>query len=664
MFIPNFVKNDPLLEKYSYTIFKRHRDAVQKEHELKGSGTLSEFASGYMYFGLFKTDDSWIFREWAPNANEMYLVGDFNGWKIDENFCCKKKDNGVFELILPLKKLKHKDKYRLFLRWNGGEGYRIPAWTRRAIQDIDTLVFDAQVWSPNKNYEWKHKAKLHRKDQLIIYEAHVGIATPEERVGTYKEFTKNVLPRIKKAGYNAIQLMAIQEHPYYGSFGYHVSSLFATSSRFGTPEELKELVDTAHKMGILVIMDIIHSHAVKNEIEGLSLYDGTDNLFFHKGERGNHPAWDSRCYDYGKDEVIHFLLSNLKYYIEEFRFDGFRFDGITSMLYTHHGLNRDFTEYSMYFDDTFDKDAYIYLYLANKLSQELNPNIITIAEEMSGMPGVAVDCEDGGLGFNFRLAMGVPDYWIKTIKEKKDEEWHLGDMFYELCSRRNDEHTIGYVESHDQAIVGDKTVIFRLADKDMYQHMGVKDKNLAVDRGISLINMIKLITSTTAGSGYLNFMGNEFGHPEWIDFPREGNNWSYKHAVRQWYLADDKSLKYYKIGYFDKDMVKLLKKSNIYSLPYPDKIYEHLEKQIIVYERNGYLFAFNFNPEKSFTDIIFEAPAGSYKIILDTDQNKYSGQGRIDNKIKYLTNYELATQKNYLSLYLPARTGLVLEKID
>ena len=213
------------------------------------------------------------------------------------------------------------------------------------------------------------------------------LAADSEKVGTYNEFRKNILPRIKKLGYNVIQLMAIQEHPYYGSFGYHVSSFFAASSRFGTPEELKQLIDEAHGMGIMVIMDLVHSHAVRNEVEGLGNYDGTRYQFFHEGKRGEHDAWDSYCFNYGKNEVLHFLLSNVKYWLDEYHFDGFRFDGVTSMLYYDHGLSRAFTSYDMYFDSGQDEEAITYFKLSNKLIHETNPNAISIAEEMSGYPG-------------------------------------------------------------------------------------------------------------------------------------------------------------------------------------------------------------------------------------------------------------------------------------
>jgi 1,4-alpha-glucan branching enzyme len=509
-------------------------------------------------------------------------------------------------------------------------------------------------------YIWKHTSPV-KNDPPFVYEAHVGMATEEYRVGQYKEFREKVLPRIIKAGYNTIQLMAIQEHPYYGSFGYHVSSLFAPSSRFGEPEELKMLIDEAHGAGLRVIMDLVHSHAVRNENEGLALYDGSPWQFFHSGPRREHVAWDSLCYNYSKNEVIHFLLSNIQYWQKVFRFDGFRFDGVTSMLYFDHGLNRDFTNYGMYFDGQQDEDAIIYLGLANSLIHENDPEALSVAEEMSGYPGVAAKLSDGGLGFDYRMAMGTPDYWIKVIKEKADEQWNVGEMFYELTNKRVEEKTLGYAESHDQALVGDQTIIFRLIGKEMYFSMEKQAQNLQVGRGIALHKMIRLLTMATAGNGYLNFMGNEFGHPEWIDFPRLGNSWSYQYARRQWSLADNNLLRYGFLDEFDRQMIKLFRENHIFRGEAPRLFHENTQGQVLSFERDDLYFAFNFSPVHSYPDYGLNASRSKYRMVLDTDELVFGGQGRIDHTISYRT---MASRNSgyYLKLYLPSRTALVLKK--
>ena len=664
----SIIKNDPWLEPYAEAITGRHEDALKKEKELiAADGSLKAFANAHNYFGLHRTETGWVFREWAPNATGITLIGDFSGWKEYRKYALKPIGNGVWEIKLKKDALHHGDLYKMIVSWEGGAGERIPAYANRVVQDEQSKIFSAQVWAPEKPYKWKVKRFSPDIRPLLIYECHIGMAQEREGVGSYTEFKDNVLPRIAADGYNAIQIMAIQEHPYYGSFGYHVSSFFAPSSRFGTPEELKALIDAAHERGIAVIMDIVHSHAVKNEVEGLGRLDGSYDQYFYGDSRREHPAWDSLCFDYGKNQVIHFLLSNCKYWLEEFRFDGFRFDGVTSMLYYNHGLGQAFGSYGDYYNGGQDTNAITYLTLANKLIHEVNRKAITIAEEMSGMPGLATPFKAGGIGFDYRMAMGVPDYWIKMLKEKKDEDWHPTSIFWELTNRRADEKTISYVESHDQALVGDKTVIFRLIDDQMYWHMTKGDDNAAVNRGIAMHKMIRLVTLGTINGGYLNFMGNEFGHPEWIDFPREGNGWSYKYARRQWDLVDRQELRYCELNAFDNAMIRLV--DDIYdfqALPVV-KLWEKDDDQVLAFMRGNYVFVFNWAPFKSYNGYGFLAPEGEYEVVLSSDNPEYGGFGNIDEGIHHLTQHDelyAADGKGWLKLYLPARTCQVLKKIN
>ncbi len=650
---------DPWLDPYKQTIIKRMQAASQKENDLLKDASLADFANGHHFFGMHRTSKGWVFREWAPNATNIFLVGSFSDWQEKDEYRLEKKDHGVWEKEFPAKTFKHEDLYKLMMHWDGGQGERLPAYAKRVVQDDKTKIFSAQVWAPKNTFNWKHDKKRKRPENLLVYEAHVGMASEKEAVGSFDEFRKEILPRIKKAGYNTIQLMAIQEHPYYGSFGYHVSNFFAVSSRFGTPYDLKQLIDEAHNMGLMVIMDLVHSHSVKNVNEGLGLFDGSPYQYFHDGERREHTAWDSLCFNYGKNEVVHFLLSNIKYWIEEFHFDGYRFDGVTSMLYYDHGLERDFGSYDNYFDGGQDEDALTYLMLANKLLHEFEPEAISVAEDMSGYPGLAAPVERGGLGFDYRLAMGVPDYWIKMIKEKTDEQWSVGNIMWELSNKRPEERTVSYAESHDQALVGDKTIIFRLIDKEMYWHMDKESQSLVVDRGIALHKMIRLITIALSGGGYLNFMGNEFGHPEWIDFPREGNDWSHKYARRQWSLVDNDQLRYEELDKFDKAMIALFKKIKLKD-SWAESLYEHEEDQVLAFIREGYVFIFNFNPNKSFEDYEIPVPKGKYKVVLNSDANKFGGFNRVDEKMTYETKELDGNQK--LKLYIPNRMAMVLKK--
>ena len=651
--------SDPYLAPYRERIDRRYRSIVFQKQETAGYGRkLCDAVNNHLYYGVHLENDSVVFREWAPNATAVYLIGEMNGWRKEDGYRLRNVGNGNWELRLPAGQVPHGTLFKWYVEWSGGAGERLPAYAVRCVQDPQTRIFSAQVWFPPRKYRWKHGFVPHNGNPLI-YEAHVGMSSEQEKVASFDHFRREVLPRVSALGYNTLQLMALQEHPYYGSFGYQVSNFFALSSRFGTPEEFKALVDEAHGLGIAVVMDIVHSHAVDNEVEGIGMLDGTDCMYCHSGPRGRHPAWGSRCFDYGKPATVHFLLSNIKFWMEEYHIDGFRFDGVTSMIYLDHGLGRDFTDYSCYFDGGQDEDALTYLGLANILVKEMNPKAITIAEDVSGMPGLAAPLKDGGIGFDFRLSMGIADHWIKWIKERRDEDWSMGEIYYELTNKRQDERTISYAECHDQALVGDKTIIFRLMDKEMYTAMSKGSRSLTVDRGMALHKMIRLVTLATAGDGYLNFMGNEFGHPEWIDFPREGNGWSYFYARRQWSLVDSPDLRYGQLWQFDRAMIHLFSENGILR-DRPVQLYVDEVQKVLIFGRGYFIFALNFHPEHSVSDFKFRAAAGEYRQVLDSDDPAFGGFGRNDGSVSHFTVRE--RDCDLLSLYLPSRSAIVLKR--
>ena len=648
------ISYDKNLAPYAADLDKRAENYARKKKELLKKGqTLSDFANGHEYFGFHKTEKGWVYREWAPGAEKLFLTGDFCGWDRHAHEA-KKLENGVFEL--KLNNLYNGAKVLAVVVRDGQEFERIPTYATRVVQEMENIQWVAQIHEMQP-FKWTDKDFKPQKN-LYIYECHIGMAQEEGKVGTYEEFRVNVLPRIRDLGYNTLQIMAIMEHPYYASFGYQVTNFFAASSRFGTPEELKTLINDAHGMGIAVLLDVVHSHASKNTREGLNQFDGTDYQFFHAGGKGDHSAWDTKCFNYDKNEVIHYLLSNLKFWQTEYHFDGFRFDGVTSMLYHDHGLGVAFTGNDKYFSMNTDVEAVTYLQLANDLVREVNPNAITIAEDTSAMPGIGLPVADGGLGFDYRLAMGEPDMWIKLLKEVPDEHWDLNNIYYELAVRRSHEKVIGYCESHDQALVGDKTIMFRLCDKEMYYCMEKSSQNMVIDRGMALHKMLRLLTMTLGGEGYLTFMGNEFGHPEWIDFPREGNGWSYHYCRRQWSLADNEQLRYGYLRDFDKDMLAMSKKYKVLSGQDKQLSLDNTAKTV-VYEKGSAIFAFNFHPTNSCDGFWVTVPAkGDYTVVMSTDDFCYGGQGRVWHQ-----TYTAEKQENGawgVRLYLPARTAVVL----
>ena len=668
------VKKDPWLEPNAEDMLRRYDRYRERLSAIgKECGSLTEYANGYFYFG-FQYDDAlrgWWFREWLPGAKDVYLFGDFNGWQRTQ-LPLKKDGCGVWSVFLPDEtygeRLVHGSKVKMLVHGDNGWLERIPSYIRRVVQDEHTKDYTGQLWAPAEPFDWRGDSfDIASVGSLLIYECHVGMAQEKEGVGTYCEFIKTILPHIKKAGYNTFQLMAVAEHPYYGSFGYHVSNFFAPSSRFGTPEELKALVRKAHTMGLAVIMDLVHSHYVKNINEGLNELDGTDHLYSPAGKAGDHPYWDSKLFDYGKEQVRHFLLSNIKYWLTEFHFDGFRFDGVTSMIYYHHGYT-EFDSREKYFSPEVNEEALCYLTLANRLIHDLYPHAVTIAEDVSGMPGMCAAAEEGGVGFDYRLGMAVPDFWIKLLKEVPDEQWDIWQMWNMMTDRLPYVKTVAYCESHDQALVGDQTIAFRLMNKQMYTDMNRAAQNVVIDRGMALHKMIRLFTISLAGQAYLNFMGNEFGHPEWIDFPREGNGWSYAHARRLWSLAENGFLRYSYLGAFDRAMLKLVRKYDILGSGYA---YNHLmdtANQTLAFSHGTTVFVFNWHPRNSIPDYAIPVPEpGRYRIVLTSDAPEFGGYGRIDPAVKAFSFSQTdsdGSTRPYIRIYNLCRSALVLTRMN
>ncbi|MBR5870421.1 MAG: alpha amylase C-terminal domain-containing protein [Clostridia bacterium] len=669
--LANLAKRDPHISPYLDEVrlhlerYNLQKQALCGKDTHSSRKTLSDVTNGHMYFGFHRTDDGWVFREWLPGADAAWLTGDFNDW---EKFSHPLTDigGGVWEITLDgWDALRHEQFVKLIVGRQGSTFERIPAYIRRTVQDPVSHKLCGQIWDPAEPFVWTDEAFRQRTRTTAprIYESHIGMAQEKPGVGTYTEFADVTLDWIAESGYNTIQLMAIAEHPYYASFGYQVTGFFAPSSWFGTPDELKYLINRAHEKGIAVLLDVVHSHACPNVGEGLYLQDGTETQYFHAGARGWHPAWETRCFDYGRGEVLHFLLSNLKYWLEEFHFDGFRFDGVTSMLYEDHGLGTAFTDYRQYFSMNTNVDARVYLMLANELVHEVHPAAITIAEDMSGMPGMALPLTSGGLGFDYRLSMGVPDLWIKLIKEKRFEDWNVFELWHELTGGRPGERSICYAESHDQALVGDKTIMFRLADAEMYDGMNRAYHSPVMDTAIDFHKLIRFAVAALGNGGYLNFMGNEFGHPEWIDFPREGNGWSFHHARRQWSLVRDPFCKFEWLSNFDRALMALLEDGDLLSAPKAEPIWLDEQKNLLIWSRGGKTYAVNMHPTTSQQHVFIYCPNDDrdYRVVFSSDEKHFGGQGRISLDTVYTPKE--TPHGNGFFVYLPCRCALVLEPI-
>lgn len=664
------IDEDPWMEPAAGEIEARYERYKNRLGEINANwGTLSSFADAYLYYGFHynRKRKGWIYREWAPKAQDLYLFGDFNDW---QRYSHRMTPNayGQWEIFLPDEKYRdrfcHLGRVKVLVHSESGWHEKIPAYINRVVQDVETLDFSGQLWHPQIKFDWEgDKFDPGSISDLLIYECHVGMAQEREGIGSFTEFADYIIPYIKNSGYNAIQLMAIAEHPYYGSFGYHVTNFFAVSSRFGTPDDLKYLIKIAHEQGIAVIMDLVHSHSAKNTMEGLNQFDGSDDQYFHPGERGNHPHWDSKCFNYGKIEVLQFLLSNIKFWLKEFHFDGFRYDGVTSMMYFDHGYRENW-DLNGYFFDSVEWDSLVYMQLANTLVHKIKPHALTIAEDVSGMPGLCRPIKDGGIGFDMRLGMAIPDFWIKVLKEKKDEEWNMEELWGIMTNRLQKVKTIAYCESHDQALVGDQTIAFRLMQSEIYFKMSKREESAVIDRGLALHKIIRLITIALGGQAYLNFIGNEFGHPDWIDFPREGNGWSYHYARRQWSLLENRELKYQFLAEFDKRMLSLIKSHHLFDVVYGDLINIDEDNKTIIFSRKSLVFVFNFHVNRSIPHYLFSVrDPGDYRLILNSDNPEFGGHGRIDDTLIHTSLYNEESQVHSLSIYNTNRTAQVFERV-
>lgn len=674
--IDNLLKHDPYLKNHENEIRRRYKCFKDQLLKIESSEGLLDFCKSYERYGIHCLPDNSVhILEWAPGAESLFLRGDFNGWeRLTHPF--KKLPFGKWELTLPPGddgscQLKHLDRVKIVvLKKSTGELCdRNSPWAPYVTREPTNTLYSQRIWNPPEaeRYKFKHP-KVAPPKSLRIYECHIGIASEDYWVANYKNFMDNVLPRIKHQGYNAIQIMAVMEHAYYASFGYQVTAFFAASSRYGTPDELKALVDRAHELGIYVLLDVVHSHASKNTMDGLNEFDGTTSCFFHDGGRGTHCLWDSRLFDYTQMETLRLLLSNCHWYLEEYQFDGFRFDGVTSMLYHSHGMGHGFSgDYNEYFGLNVDTESLVYLMLANHVIHTFHPNAITIAEDVSGMPALCRPVEEGGGGFDYRLGMAIPDLWIKLLKEIKDEDWNMGHIVHTMTNRRWQEKTVAYAESHDQALVGDKTLAFWLMDKEMYTNMSVlTELTPVIDRGIALHKIIRMLTHSLGGEAWLNFIGNEFGHPEWLDFPRKGNNESYHHARRQWHLVEDPLLRYKFLNNFDRALNAADEKYHWLPADPAYVSWKHEDDKVVAYERAGLLFVLNFHPFKSFSDyrVGLDTP-GKYKVVLDSDAEEFGGHKRIDRTVDHFTlNEPYAGRRHSIKAYIPSRVGLIYAKVD
>ncbi|KAI8557559.1 hypothetical protein RHMOL_Rhmol04G0020000 [Rhododendron molle] len=515
----------------------------------------------------------------------------------------------------------HGSKYRVYFNTSDGPLERVPAWAPYVVPDADGNQAFAVHWEPppEYTYKWKHKHPEVPKS-LRIYECHVGISGLEPKIASFNDFTEKVLPYVKEAGYNVIQLIGLVEHKDYFTIGYRVTNLYAVSSRYGTPDDFKRLVDEAHGLGLLVFLDIVHSYSAADEMVGLSLFDGSNDCFFHTGKRGHHKFWGTRMFKYGDVDVLHFLLSNLNWWVVEYHIDGLQFHSLASMIYTHNGfasLSGDMEEYC---NQYVDKDALMYLILANEILHALHPKIITIAEDATLYPGLCEPTSQGGLGFDYFVNLSASEMWSSLLGNVPDCDWNMSKIVSTLIGNKHSaDKMLLYAENHNQSISGGCSFGEILLGEPR-EH--ASDRKASILRGSSLHKMIRLISFTIGGHAYLNFMGNEFGHP--------------------------------------KDMMNVDEKERILSRGLPNIHHVNDTTMVISYLRGPLLFIFNFHPTTSYERYsVGVEEAGEYQVILNSDEKRYGGQALIeqDQYIRKTVSKRMDGLRNCLEVPLPNRSA-------
>ncbi|KAH9622869.1 hypothetical protein KSS87_007872 [Heliosperma pusillum] len=492
--------------------------------------------------------------------------------------------------------LPHGSKYRVYFNTPDGPLERVPAWATYVLPDEEGNQSCAVHWDPSPEFthKWKNNSPKAPKS-LRIYECHIGISGSDPKVSSFLEFSEKVLPYIKDLGYNAIQLFGVVEHKDYFTAGYRVTNFYAVSSRYGTPEDFKRLVDEAHGLGLLVFLDIVHSYSAADEMVGLSLFDGTNDCYFHTGKRGHHKYWGTRIFKYGDVDVLQFLLSNLTWWIEQYHIDGFQFHSIPSMIYTHNGFATFTGDLEEYCNQYVDRDALMYLILANDILHALHPNIITIAEDATLYPGLCEPSSQGGLGFDYYVNLAAPEMWLSLLENVPDNEWSMSKIVTTLMGNKAyTNKMLLYAENHNQSISGGRSLAEILLGAEI-------DSNLSTS---------SLLRGSSLHKG--------------VEFPTSNNNFSYELASRRWDLLSDQGV-HQELFHFDQDMMKLDKAGKVLSRCLPNV--HHVNDDTM--------------------------------IILNSDEKKYGGQGAIntDQNLQRSIRKRIDGLQNCVQLPLPSRTA-------
>ena len=593
------------------------------DHYLFGQGTHYEI---YKKLGAHIVNDgekqSVYFAVWAPHAEKVSVVGEFNDWDADKNPMKREEPLGIYTCFVP--DVQEGALYKYCIQtYKGDHIYKADPFANYAelrpgnaskVTDISALRWTDSKWM-ERRLTWDH-----HKEPMSIYEAHIGSwkrhpGREDDGFYTYREFAKAATEYIKEKGYTHIELMGIAEYPFDGSWGYQVTGYYAPTSRYGTPEDFAYMIDYFHKNKIGVILDWVPAHFPK-DAHGLADFDGTPTFEYADPRKGEHPDWGTKVFDYGKSEVQNFLIANALFWIEHYHVDGLRVDAVASMLYLDYGKEKGQWVPNKYGSNE-NLEAIEFFKHLNSVVLGRNPGVVMIAEESTAWPKVTAPAEYDGLGFSLKWNMG----WMHDFTEymKLDPYFRKGchnQMTFAMSYAYSEKYVL--VLSHDEVV-----------------HLKCSMLNKMPGLGFDKFANLKVGYAFMMGhvGKKLLFMGQDFAQLQ---------EWSEARELDWFLLAEDW---HRQLQEFTKDLLHLYKKNKaMYELDCSPEGFEWVnaddaERSIYSFIRHSkdgkknLLFVCNFTPMERTEYRVGVPRRKQYKLILDSDEKKYGGEGKVRPEI-------------------------------
>ena len=613
---------------------------MEKEWKAYEIGELDQYLFGqgnhyeiYKKLGAHMVDDEGqegvYFAVWAPNAKSVSVVGEFNDWDRTRNPMTRAEYIGIYTCFVP--GVKEGMMYKFCIETITGE-YHMKAdpyanyaelrpGTASRITNIENLKWTDSSWMAARE-KWNHK-----KEPMSVYEVHMGSwkrhpGTEDEGFYTYREFAKEITKYMKDMGYTHLEIMGIAEHPFDGSWGYQVTGYYAPTSRYGTPEDFAWMINYLHRNGIGVIMDWVPAHFPKDE-HGLAEFDGTATYEYADPRKGEHPDWGTKIFDLGKNEVRNFLIANALFWVEHFHIDGLRVDAVASMLYLDYG-KKDGEWVPNQYGGNENLEAVDFFKHLNTVVLGRNPGALMIAEESTAWPKVTGDVEDGGLGFSLKWNMG----WMHDFTE-----YMKLDPYFRKDNHHMMTFAMSYAYSEDYILVlsHDEVVHLKCSMINKMPGFGF-DKYANLKAGYAFM-------MGHAGKKLL-FMGQDFA---------QLREWSEEREL-DWYLLEEPE--HQAIQSWMRDLLHMYKKKQaLYEL---DQSWEGFEwvnaddayrsiYSFIRHSKDGkhnLLFVINFTPMEREDYRVGVPRKKQYKLILNSDDVKYGGNGEKRQNIYHAVKKE------------------------